>query len=257
MLALITGGTNGIGADAAMRMAARGDHVIFTGRNRDRGQELLSALPGAGHVFVPLEAGDDAAWQDALERHVGDRPLDVLILNAGGGSSTAGAQDPIELLDPVNLERMFDLNLKDAVIGLRLSLPYLYKADAPKVIVTASIAGLVPNYLDPIYSTLKAGAIALVRAIAPALAERGVTITAVCPGSTLTGMTPAHFVTEHQDGTLISRRTGSPIQAAERVSELFDQLIESSQPGDVWLVDPRTPTRVFESAELWPGKVTV
>ena len=257
MLALITGGTNGIGADTAKRLAARGDQVIFTGRNEDRGRRLLDSLPGTGHVFAPLEAGDEAAWRDALERSVGDRPLDVLILNAGGGSSVAGAADPIELLDSVSLERMFELTLKDVVIGLRLSLPYLYRASAPKVIVTSSIAGLVPNYRDPIYSALKTGAVALVRAIAPALAERGVIIKAVCPGSTLTGMTPAHFVEERLDGTLISKRTGSPIQPPERVSELYAQLIESSEPGDVWVVDARTPVRVVESPELWPGKVTV
>ncbi|MCU1476346.1 MAG: short-chain dehydrogenase/reductase [Subtercola sp.] len=257
MLALITGGTNGIGADAVKRLAARGDQVIFTGRDEERGRRLVESLPGDGHSFARLEAGDEAGWRNVLERYISDRPLDVLILNAGANSSVAGSQDPIELLDSENFERMLGVNVRDVVIGLRLSLPYLYRATAPKVIVTSSIAGLLPNHRDPVYSAAKAASIAFVRSVAPALAARGVTITAVCPGATFSGITSPEFVEESPDGTLISKRTGSPIQSPERVSEMFEQLIESSVPGDVWVVDIRTPIRVFEAPELWPGKLTV
>jgi NAD(P)-dependent dehydrogenase (short-subunit alcohol dehydrogenase family) len=257
MLAVVTGGTNGIGADAVKRLAARGDQVIFTGRDEERGRRLVESLPGDGHRFARLEAGDEAAWRETLERHVGDRSLDVLILNAGANSSVAGSEDPIELLETANFDRMFEVNVKDVVIGLRLSLPYLYRASAPKVIVTSSIAGLLPNYRDPVYSAAKAASIAFVRSVAPALAARGVTITAVCPGATFSGITSPEFVEESADGTLISKRTGSPVQSPERVSDVFEQLIESSVPGDIWVVDIRTPNRVFEAPELWPGKVTV
>jgi NAD(P)-dependent dehydrogenase (short-subunit alcohol dehydrogenase family) len=99
------------------------------------------------------------------------------------------------LLDSASFDRMVDLHLKDVVVGLRLSLPYLYAAADPKVIVTSSIAGLVSNFRDPVYSAVKsarAGDRAGPR-------HEGVTITAVCPGGTLTGMMPPQFVDERTD----------------------------------------------------------
>jgi NAD(P)-dependent dehydrogenase (short-subunit alcohol dehydrogenase family) len=86
MLVFSTGGTSGIGADLARRLADRGDEVIISGRSEARGQELIASLTGTGHAFAAFEAGDEPAWAEALTCRIGDRPLDALILNAGAPS---------------------------------------------------------------------------------------------------------------------------------------------------------------------------
>lgn len=85
-------------------------------------------------------------------------------------------------------------------------------------------------------------------------AELGVVVAAICPGGTLTRMMHEHFVERRADGGLSSKRTGSPIQPPERVTDVVERLLHSSGPGDVWLVDARTPVRAVERPELWPGK---
>jgi NAD(P)-dependent dehydrogenase (short-subunit alcohol dehydrogenase family) len=254
MLAFISGGTNGIGADVAARLAGNGAGVVVTGQNPERGQRFVASLPGAGHAFAQFDVSDGGAWREALDLHVGPRPLDFLFLNAGSVSSTAGSADPLEILDGPNFRRMVAVNLDGVVTGLRESLPYLYRAASPKVVVTASIAGLETYPHDPVYAAVKTGVIALVRSIAPALAGKGVVITAICPGGTLTGMMHEDFVERRPDGSLMSRRTGNPIQPPERVTDVVEQLVHSSQPGAIWLIDARTPVRVVERPELWPGK---
>src|SRR5215211_2284442 len=133
MLAFISGGTNGIGADVAARLAGKGADVIVTGQNEDRGRRFLATLPGSGHVFAQFDVSDEAAWREALERHVDGRPLDFLFLNAGAVSSVAGSDDPVELLDGANFQRVVGVNLHGVVTGLRAALPFLYSAAAPKV----------------------------------------------------------------------------------------------------------------------------
>ena len=257
MLAFISGGTNGIGADVAARLAGNGAGVIVTGQNEERVRRFIGSLPGSGHAFAQFDVSDEAAWREALERYVGGRPLDFLFLNAGSVSSVAGSDDAVELLDGANFRRMVSVNLDGVVTGLRVGLPFLYPAAAPKVVVTSSIAGLIPDRHDPVYAAVKTGVIALVRSIAPTLAELGVVVTAICPGGTLTGMMHERFVERRADGSLISKRTGSPIQPPERVTEVVERLLDSSEPGDIWLIDARTPVRVFERPELWPGKDVV
>jgi NAD(P)-dependent dehydrogenase (short-subunit alcohol dehydrogenase family) len=173
MLAFVSGGTNGIGADVAARLAGNGASVIVTGQNPERGQRFVASLAGTGHAFAQFDVSDEVAWRESLDRHIGRRQLDFLFLNAGLVSSTAGSADPLELLDGPNFRRMVAVNLDGVVTGLRESLPYLYRAASPKVVVTASIAGLETYPHDPVYAAVKTGVIALVRSIAPTLAGKG------------------------------------------------------------------------------------
>lgn len=161
--ALVTGAASGIGAAAVELLRARGYRVL-----------AVDLTPGAG--IVTSDVADPAAWARlaALVRdEMGE--LHLAHLNAGVPSR----QPNIAELTDHQFERTMAVNLGGVVYGVRALLPVM--AASSDIVVTASIAGVRPAPLDPIYTASKHALIGLVRSIAPQLAERGVRINALCP----------------------------------------------------------------------------
>ena len=249
-LALITGGTSGIGAATAQRLAAQGYELLLTGRDRDKGERFVESLPGTGHRFLSFDVSSEWETESAVRDAVGSRALDVLFLNAGRVSSNRTTTDPVELLDSDNFAQLVGVNLTGVVAGLRSALPALYRAERPRVIVTSSVQGLAPTDLDPIYATVKSAVVAFVRAMALRLEPHGVRITAVCPGGTVSGMVPEESIERRANGDIIFRRTGQLIQSSEDVADVVLTIIETDTSGDAWLVDANQPVRRFEFPTL-------
>src|SRR3954471_21841692 len=148
--ALVTGGASGIGAAAVALLEAEGCEV--------RSLDLATGF----------DVADAAAWED-----VG--PVDFAFLNAGVAT---GANEIADLPDDA-YRRAVGANVDGVVFGVRRMAQGMEPGSA--IVATASLAGLMAMPLDPIYSLTKHAVVGFVRAAAPQLAEKGITINALCP----------------------------------------------------------------------------
>jgi NAD(P)-dependent dehydrogenase (short-subunit alcohol dehydrogenase family) len=149
--ALVTGGASGIGAALVERLESDGAKVT-----------VLDLANG-------FDVSNPSAW-DAVE------PVELACLNAGIGT---GESDMRELTDE-RYRRIVGTNVDGVVLGVRRLARVMPEGGA--IVVTASLAGLTTMFADPIYSGTKHFLVGFVRSVAPQLAERGIRISAVCPG---------------------------------------------------------------------------
>jgi len=178
-VAIVTGGASGIGRAAVDALVAGGARVVAVDLQVDGVSESNDIAVLAGDVTDPDT--NAAAVALAMERF---GRLDAVAFNAGVPMSGDLLDLPIEQFD-----RCLEVNVRAVVIGLRAVVPALRAGGGGRITVTASTSGIAgdPNMWP--YNTAKAAAINLVRGAALELARDAITVNAVCPGPTETGMT--------------------------------------------------------------------
>lgn len=224
-VALVTGGASGIGAAVASRLAARGAAVVVVDID-EAGATSVAARTGGRAMGVDVADPDAmAAAVDQTERWHGR--LDIVHLNAG----RAGRQCGVEDLDVDTYRQVVGVNVDHVVYGTCAAVPALGRAGGGTIVVTASLAGLVGLPIDPIYTMTKHAVVGYVRAAGQALAPRGITLCALCPG--------------FADTPLISANRAVfapyPLLTVEEVADGFDVALADGQPGQVWVVQPGRP----------------
>ena len=223
-VSIVTGGGSGIGASIAERLNELGSKVIIVDIDEKAGQSIANSL---GCDFINFDVGDLPAWEkvvvDTTERY---GSLDFLCLNAGIGSRPRGSSvkdDPIPwILD--NYKNVLAVNIDGVVFGTMAALPVMEKQKSGSILVTASVAGIRTQPPDPIYALSKSAVISFVRSVAPALADRGVRINALCPGSVDTPIQPDD-----------RRREGRPMSPPGEIAEAMGQILVSDDNGGVWI----------------------
>ncbi|WP_328297055.1 SDR family oxidoreductase [Streptomyces sp. NBC_00435] len=176
MVAVITGGSAGIGLATAHRFVREGARVFITGR---RPAELASAVRelGAGAVAVPGDASR-VADLDRLYAAVaaaGCEAVDVLVVNAGGGPSGGFAEFTEEQFDATS-----DLNFRGAFFTVQRALPLL--RDGASVVLLGSATGSSASMRYGVYAATKAAVRSLARSLALDLAGRGIRVNTLSPG---------------------------------------------------------------------------
>lgn len=177
-LALVTGGTAGIGLAIARRFVAEGADVVVTGRTRSTLDAALAELgPRATGVL------GDAASLDDLDRLMGviratGRGLDVLVANAGGGSEAPIGEMTLELFD-----RVADLNFRGTFFTVQRALPLL--KDGATVVLICSISGSSGDPEHGAYNASKAAVRSLARTLTAELRDRRIRVNALSPGPTM------------------------------------------------------------------------
>lgn len=178
-IALVTGGTSGIGLAAAQDLAREGAKVYVTGR---RAAELDKAVEAIGHGAVGVQ-GDVTreADLDALVNTIreADGRLDVLFANAGGGTMA-----PLGEITVQHFDDTFNRNVRAVVFTVQKALPLMGAGGS--IILTGSIAGSTGTPAFSIYSASKAAVRALARSWVLDLKDRGIRVNVVSPGSTHT-----------------------------------------------------------------------
>ena len=230
-VALVTGGAGGLGRAFARRLVARGHAVVVADLDADGAAEVAAEVGGTA-VRADVSRPEDvvAAVRTAVDTY---GRLDVVALNAGIGSGL-GPTDPLDL---EAYRRIVGVNQDAVVYGIDAAVPHLRGAGG-KIMVTASLAGLVPMPADPLYSLTKTAVVGYVRAVAPALAPLGVTVTALCPGFADTA------ILGPMRGPLAEAAV--PLLTPDDVGDAFLALLDDGRPGDVWFVQPGRPPGPYE-----------
>ncbi len=186
--ALVTGGSRGIGAAIAKRLAAEGAAVAITyAGNRGAAEATVSAIEAGGGTAFAFQAdaadpGSQRAGVDRAAAALGG--IDILVHNAGVAEFSTVAEDTDE-----TYERQFAVNVKGLHVGTRAALPHLN--DGGRIVLIGSISGEMAFPATTVYSATKAAVAALARGWAKDLAPRGILVNTVQPGPIDTDMNPA------------------------------------------------------------------
>jgi NAD(P)-dependent dehydrogenase (short-subunit alcohol dehydrogenase family) len=218
---LVTGGTSGIGREAAVLFAKAGAKVVIAGRRELEGQETLEMIRAAGSdgLFVKTDVSKapevEALIQKAAEAF---GRLDVAFNNAG----IEGVWAPIVRQSEEDWDRIIATNLKGVWLCLKYEIRQMLKQNGGGAIVNmSSITGLVGAVGAAAYSASKHGVVGLTQTAALENAKSGIRINAVCPGFTETPMTDRVFRVPGVHKYVLSchpiGRLGRPTEIAEAV----------------------------------------
>ncbi|MEU8898165.1 glucose 1-dehydrogenase [Nocardia sp. NPDC048505] len=215
-IALITGGTSGMGLATARRLLAEGARVVVTGRDKTRLDAVVAEL-GDRALGV---AGDAANLTDLdnLRTAIGERfgRLDVVFANAG-----IGAFQPLDTVTEDEFYRVLDSNFKGAFFTIQKTLPLL--ADGGAIVINASFAHHRGAPGAALYSASKAAVQNLTRTLAAELAPRGIRVNSVSPGYIDTPAFRAEASPEIRAaaaGTVAAGRVGAAEELAAAVAFL-------------------------------------
>jgi len=220
-VALITGGTTGIGRDTAVLFAKEGAKVVVTGRREAEGNETVGLVRQAGGegLFVKSDVSKTADVQLAVQKTVEKfGRLDIAFNNAG----VEGSWVPLIEQTEENWDYVHNINLKGVWLSLKYEILQMLKQGGGGAIVNmSSVAGLMGAAGAGVYVASKHGVIGLTRTAALEYSSKGIRVNAVCPAVIETAMADRAFgdpevskrvLAEHPIG-----RFGKPIEIAEAV----------------------------------------
>lgn len=181
--AIVTGAANGIGLGIAQRLASEGAAVAVCDLNWDKAELEADKLRKEGakaEAFcMDMAKVNDIrkVTEEIAERFGG---LDILVNNAGILDSS-----PILEMKEETWDRVLDINLKGTFFACQAAIPYLKKSPAPRIVNVSSLAGRMGGYETGLsYSASKGGILSLTMGMARQLAQFGITVNSLCPGTT-------------------------------------------------------------------------
>jgi len=195
--ALVTGGSRGIGAGIARRLAAEGADVAITyAGNKQAADGVVAAITGAGVKGRAIQA--DAASPDAVRAAVAEAAetlggLDILVHNAG-----VAEMAPVTQATEESYRRLFGVNVDGVFVGTVAAVPHL--RDGGRILIIGSVSADTSFGTDAIYSATKAAVAGLARGWARDLGPRGILVNVVQPG-------PIHTDLNPQDGEFAKQLT--------------------------------------------------
>ena len=210
-VAIVTGGSRGIGKAIAETLAEAGVKVAVVGRDQARAQAVVDAL-GAGHGAFACDVGDEAQVEGLIkqvEAQLG--PLDILVNNAGITDDNLLVRLSTDAWD-----RVVDTNLKSAFLTTRAAAKGMMRRRSGRIINITSVVGITGNKGQVNYAASKAGLIGLTKSVAKELASRSVLCNAVAPGFIETEMTAelGEQARETLMGQIALGRLGQPADIA-------------------------------------------
>jgi 3-oxoacyl-[acyl-carrier protein] reductase len=219
-IAFVTGGSRGIGAAIAKRLAKDGFHVVAVARNAEKLAEVCQTIQSAGGSAEPLacDIADSAALAAAIEQTVEKHGrLDVLVNNAG-----ITKDDLVLRMSDEAFDSVIQTNLKSAFVSIRAAARPMMRAKGGRIINISSVAGVAGNAGQANYAASKAGLIGLSKSIAKELGVKNITCNCIAPGFITTDMTDglSEQIKETAKSHIPLRRFGLPEEIASVVAFL-------------------------------------
>jgi 3-hydroxybutyrate dehydrogenase len=182
-IAAITGGTAGIGRAIAEAFLAEGARVVVSGRNADRGQQVVSELGADRALFAQGDATTKEGVEQAVEaavEHFGH--IDIMVNNAGGAERLA----PLVDLYDEDWDLVMKWNLYSTFWGTRAALRHMLPRNYGRIINISSVEGKHGKPVLTAYVAAKHAINGLTKAAAKEVGTQGVTVNAICPGLVIT-----------------------------------------------------------------------
>lgn len=180
-VAVVTGGTSGIGLATVRRFVAEGATVVVLAKEKDECESLaeLAARQGWPVRTVAGDVGDPSAWAETLTLAAEFGPVEVLVNNAGYGIQGTVVDTSVDAW-----EALFRTNVTGTFLGCQAVLPQMLEAGQGSIVNVASVAGQVGMSRRAAYCASKAAVVGLTRAMAVDHSAQGVRTNAVAPGTT-------------------------------------------------------------------------
>jgi NAD(P)-dependent dehydrogenase (short-subunit alcohol dehydrogenase family) len=185
-VAVVTGGTSGIGRATSVLFAAEGAAVVLTGRDEDRGRAVEEEIGRAGGRarFIPADVRFEADCQRTVDAAVSAfGGLDVLFNNAG-----LYIENDVRGCDEHEWDLQLDTMLKGTYLMCRASIPHMIERGGGAIVNNSSGWGLVGGERAVAYCAAKGGVTVFTKALAMDHGADGIRVNAVCPGDTETAM---------------------------------------------------------------------
>lgn len=187
-VALVTGGTSGIGEATALLFAHEGAQVAITGRNAERGEKITEKIKRSGgrSIFIKTDVRHAMDCKAAVDSTLGEfGRLDILFNNAG----LFYAHDALECSEE-EWDLQIDVNLKGTFLMSKYALPAMIAQGSGVIINNSSGWGLVGGDKAVAYCASKGGVVLLTKAMAVDHGRQGIRVNCICPGDVDTPMLP-------------------------------------------------------------------
>jgi 3-oxoacyl-[acyl-carrier protein] reductase len=208
-VALVTGGSGGIGAATCRALAAAGHTVLVGyGGNADAAAKVAADCAGPAEP-VALDVTDEAQVTAAVARATELGTLAVVVNNAG-----VADDDLLLRLDPDRFDRTVEVNLRGAYLVSRAVLRPMLRARAGRIVNVSSVVALRGNVGQTAYAASKAGLIGFSKSLAREVARKGITVNVVAPGFVATAMTDV-LPDAARESLLAQAPTGRAVEADE------------------------------------------
>ena len=221
-VAIVTGGSAGIGRATAIALAGEGATVVIGDVDLAGGHAVVREIEdNGGHaLFVETDVSDDRQVEQLVARTVTELGgLDIAFNNAG----TEGAPAETHECTPDNWNRTLAINLTGVWSCMRHEIPAMLERGGGSIINCSSVAGLVGFSSIPAYTASKHGVVGLTKTAALEYAERGIRVNAVCPGVIDTAM--VERFTGHRPEAEAAMVASEPVGRLGRPSEIADAVV--------------------------------
>lgn len=210
-VAAVTGAASGIGLECARAMLAEGARVVLIDRAEDRLRTLCGELGSEAQPLV-VDLLEGAQASGILPRILAlTGQLDIFHANAG-----AYIGGPVQDGDPDVWDRVLNLNVNAAFRSIHAVLPHMIRRKTGDIVLTSSIAGVVPVVWEPIYTASKFALQAFAHTIRRQLAPHGIRVGSVLPGPVMTALLD-DWPKAKMDEALANGSLMQPVEVAEAV----------------------------------------
>jgi NAD(P)-dependent dehydrogenase (short-subunit alcohol dehydrogenase family) len=211
-VAIITGGTSGIGARTAELFVEEGAIVVIAGRRSNTGNSLAQRLGRAAH-FVRTDVANEADVKSLIEGTAARfGHLDCVLNNAGYGTPIRRIAD----LDVAEYDALMAVLLRGVILGMKYAAPVMLRQQSGSIINMASIAAHRAGISSVAYSAAKAAVVHATHCVAAELGESGIRVNSISPGAIVTG--------------IFAKGVGTDSNAADRNTAGLEEYFAKIQP---------------------------